>query len=263
VQADLDGAPLFGIVDRLERRGDRLVVSDYKTGKAPKWQEEVDEKLEQLRLYAAILEAQGTPVSTLRLLFLSPQLGAAAKAARSAEAFAVARRALDAALPGRAAGDIDAVIGMVEAAMRQAREEASPTEDRAERSRVAAIDAAWVATEDLGVGADDRTAAAQLLLDTVAAKRRAFFADRDASASVPGEIVIDVQPEHIAAARAEVAEVWAEANAAYDAWQFPAHTGVLCDWCPFASQCDEFAAWDAAGRPAPPPSVPKPTATAA
>ena len=270
MQADLDGAPLFGIVDRLERWGERLVVSDYKTGKAPKWQDEIDEKLEQLRLYAAILDAQGTPVSTLRLLFLSPQLGAAAKQARCAEAAEVALTALTLALPLSDAGAIASAVDQVEQAHRQAREGAAATDDRNALARVAACDAAWLLALELcgldaetaaagdlagdvaGDAAAERpTAVAQLLLDVVAARRKAFFALRDAQQSRPGEIVIDVLPEHIQAARLHVAAVWQEANACYDAWDFPARPGVLCDWCPFSSQCDGFAAWDAAGRPAP------------
>jgi RecB family exonuclease len=235
MEAELDGAPLFGIVDRLERWGERLVVSDYKTGKAPKWQDEIDEKLEQLRLYAAILEANGSPVSTLRLLFLSPQLGAAAKAIRCAQAERTAFEALVAAVAGADAEAL--IIGMdrIDGAQRAAREAAMP-DDRVEVARAAALDAAWEVANELGV-----PDAAQAFLDAVATRRRAFFAQRDADRARPQEILLEVEPEHISSARADVAAVWHEATACYEAWDFPAHTGVLCDWCPFSDRCDAYA----------------------
>jgi len=250
MRADLDGAPLFGIVDRLERAGQRLVVSDYKTGRAPKWQEEIDEKLGQLRLYAAILDALGTPVSTLRLLFVSPQVGAVARAARCEEAVSTAHARLVTCVPEcEPVRLLGAVLG-VEDAHRAARAAAGACDDRAEQSRAAACDAAWKAALEL-VGAPDVrvTEVGQLLLDEVAARRRAFFAHRDAERSRPVEIALDVLPEHIAAARADVAAVWAEATACYEAWDFPVRTGVLCDWCPFSSMCEGYRAWDDAGRP--------------
>jgi RecB family exonuclease len=245
VEAELDGAPLFGIVDRLERRGDQLVVSDYKTGKAPKWQDEIDEKLEQLRLYAAILDALGTPVSTLRLLFVSPQLGAAAKANRCDEAATAAMAQLAAAVGDHAA----ALVATVDDAHRQARASAGPDEDRAQVAREAAVTAAWAAVNEV-VDADHAQAAAQLVLDAVVTKRKAFFARRDAQRARPAEIVLNVTPEHIESARAEVAAIWREAIRCYEEWDFPPHAGPLCDWCPFAAMCDGYAAWVEAGRPA-------------
>ncbi|MHB8463387.1 MAG: RecB family exonuclease [Acidimicrobiales bacterium] len=249
MEAELDGAPLFGIVDRLERWGERLVVSDYKTGKAPKWQDEIDEKLQQLRLYAAILDAQGTPVTTLRLLFLSPQLGAAAKAERCRVSAATAFAALTALVPDVAPATLGVAMDRVDAAQRSARSAAGPDDDRAEIARAAAVDEAWVVVNELGV-----PDAAQALLDAVATRRRAFFAQRDAERSRPQEILLEVEPEHITSARAEVAAIWEEATACYEAWDFPAHTGVLCDWCPFSDRCDAYAAMIAsrseASRPA-------------
>lgn len=245
MQADLAGAPIFGIVDRLERSGDRVVVSDYKTGKAPKWQDEIDEKLEQLHLYAAMLHELGTPVSTLRLLFLSPQLGAAAKAARAREAADAAMDRLVAALPGVPRARVQGAVAAVDDAHRAAREAAGEAEDRLAVAREAGAEAARAAAVELSGTAE----VAPLLLEVCATRKRAFFAARDAERSRPTEIVLDVQPEHLEAARAEVARVWAEASACYEAWDFPATTGVLCDWCPFSARCEEFAAWDRAGRP--------------
>ncbi len=245
VEADFDGAPMYGIVDRLERWGEQLVVSDYKTGKAPKWQDEIDEKLEQLRYSAAVLDALGQPVSTLRLLFVSPQLGAAAKAERCKAAAAEAMATLAEVL----ADDPLLVVARVEDAHRQAREACGPDDDRAAAGSAAAIEAAWAAASEL-VEADEAEELAQVILDTVAARKKDFFARRDAEASRPKEFWVDVTPEQIEASRAEVGRIWAEASACYEAWDFAAHTGTLCDWCPFASICESYAAWVDAGRPA-------------
>ncbi|GAC1517610.1 MAG: hypothetical protein NVS1B12_04210 [Acidimicrobiales bacterium] len=259
MQAELAGAPIFGIVDRLERAGDRLVVSDYKTGKAPKWQDEIDEKLEQLHLYAAMLDALGTPVSTLRLLFVSPQLGALAKAARCRETAEAATARLAAAVPDMPNHKVLAAIAHVDEAARAARvaalapaagQAAADAEDggsRADRARAAAAEAAMGASMELAGTA----ALAPLILDACAARKRAYFAGRDAERARPTEITLEVGPEHVEAARIEVARVWSEASACSESWDFPATTGVLCDWCPFRDRCDGFAAWDAAGRPAP------------
>ena len=81
----------------------------------------------------------------------------------------------------------------------------------------------------------------QPLLDAVTARRRAYFARRDAEASRPQEILLEVAPEHISGARAQVAAIWAEASRYYEAWDFPTHPGVLCDWCPFADRCEGYA----------------------
>ncbi len=237
MSAELDGAPLYGIIDRLERWGEQLVVCDYKTGKAPKWQDEIDEKLEQLRLYAAMLEAQGTPVSLLRLMFLSPQLGASARAARTAAAAAEAFQRLTEAVPDVEPGVLTGAMDRIEAALRAARDRASATDDRAEVGRQGALDEAWAVANELRV-----PSSTQALLDAVTARRRAYFARRDAEESRPQEILLEVAPEHISGARAEVAAIWAEASAYYESWDFPTHPGVLCDWCPFADRCDGYAA---------------------
>jgi hypothetical protein len=248
VQAELAGAPMYGIVDRLERAGDRLVVSDYKTGKAPKWPEEIEEKLEQLHLYAAMLDVLGTPVSTLRLLFVSPQLGAAAKAARCREIVAAAFARLAEAVPEVGRAQFDRAVDAVDAAQREARDGAGDGDDRVALAHAAATRAAWSAAVDLA-GECAAYDVAPLLVAACAARRRARFADLDAERSRPTQIEVEVRSEQLEAARAAVARIWAEASACYEAWDFPATTGALCDWCPFKDRCEGFAAWDGAGRP--------------
>ena len=70
VRADLGGVPFRGIVDRLEDEGDGLVVTDYKSGKAPSPRYRQD-RLDQVLLYAAAVQAATgeTPVRA-RLLYL-------------------------------------------------------------------------------------------------------------------------------------------------------------------------------------------------
>jgi len=254
VRAELDGAPLFGIVDRLERVGDQLVVADYKTGKAPKWPEEIDEKLGQLRLYAAVLAELGTPVAAVRLLFVSPQLSAGARAERCARAAVDALDALVGALPGRPVGRLEEAVYAVEEVAQASRAAAEPGGAGREQVRIATAGAGWSAATLLveEAGADPAVVAApveevaRLLMDVVAARRSAYFAGRDARESAPRQITLDVDAGHLAAARAEVATVWSEANDCYDRWEFPGRTGPLCHWCPFRDRCDAFAAWSAA-----------------
>lgn len=70
IEAELAGVPFRGIVDRLEREDDGLVVTDYKSGKAPSARFRRD-RLDQVLLYAAAVEADGgeRPVRA-RLLYL-------------------------------------------------------------------------------------------------------------------------------------------------------------------------------------------------
>ncbi len=70
IDADVGGVPFRGIVDRLDREPDGLVVSDYKSGKAPR-PRYVDAKLSQVLLYAAAIGEQiGIRPKRARLLYL-------------------------------------------------------------------------------------------------------------------------------------------------------------------------------------------------
>ncbi len=69
VRAALAGVPFMGIIDRVERVGDEIVVTDYKTGKAPTARFE-GERLEQVLLYAAALAANGSEPGRARLMYL-------------------------------------------------------------------------------------------------------------------------------------------------------------------------------------------------
>jgi len=70
VEADLGGVPFRGIVDRLDDEGDGLVVTDYKSGKAPSARFRRG-RLDQVLLYAAAVEqATGEMPVHARLLYL-------------------------------------------------------------------------------------------------------------------------------------------------------------------------------------------------
>jgi putative RecB family exonuclease len=70
VQAVLGGVPFRGIVDRLEDEADGLVVTDYKSGKAPGPRYRRS-RLDQVLLYAAaVKEATGEMPVRARLLYL-------------------------------------------------------------------------------------------------------------------------------------------------------------------------------------------------
>ena len=70
IEAELGGVPFRGIVDRIEREGDGLVVTDYKSGKAPSPRFRRG-RLDQVLLYAAAVEAEsGEMPVRARLLYL-------------------------------------------------------------------------------------------------------------------------------------------------------------------------------------------------
>ncbi len=73
VRATLDGVPFMGIIDRVERVGDDIVVTDYKTGKAPTSRFE-GERLEQVLLYAAALADNGSAPGRARLMYLGNRI---------------------------------------------------------------------------------------------------------------------------------------------------------------------------------------------
>jgi len=57
VNGDIDGVPIFGIVDRWHIEDGKIVVSDYKTGKKPKKAYEWEKKL-QIMIYVDLLEKE-------------------------------------------------------------------------------------------------------------------------------------------------------------------------------------------------------------
>lgn len=71
VEAPLDGFAIRGYIDRLERdEHGNLVVTDYKTGKAPR-ANDVDNKMRQLEMYAYMIRAmRGELPATLQLLYI-------------------------------------------------------------------------------------------------------------------------------------------------------------------------------------------------
>ncbi|MXW61146.1 MAG: PD-(D/E)XK nuclease family protein [Acidimicrobiaceae bacterium] len=70
VEAELGGVPFRGIVDRIEEEGDGLIVTDYKSGKAPSPRFRRS-RLDQVLLYAAAVEAStGEMPVRARLLYL-------------------------------------------------------------------------------------------------------------------------------------------------------------------------------------------------
>ncbi len=71
VEAPLDGFAIRGYIDRLERDANgNLVVTDYKTGRAPR-ANDVDNKMRQLEMYAYMIRAmRGELPATLQLLYI-------------------------------------------------------------------------------------------------------------------------------------------------------------------------------------------------
>ena len=74
VSANLDGVPFFGIVDRLDADADGLVITDYKSGKAPR-ERDRSKSLDQVLLYAAAVEdSSGERPDRARLLYLGSEI---------------------------------------------------------------------------------------------------------------------------------------------------------------------------------------------
>lgn len=74
VTVDLGPVPFVGIVDRVDRIGGKLVVSDYKSGTLPgaRWR---GDKIRQVMLYAAALrESVGELPDRARLLYLGQRI---------------------------------------------------------------------------------------------------------------------------------------------------------------------------------------------
>ena len=74
VRVMLGGVPFRGVIDRVDKENQRLVVADYKSGKPPK-KRFAGDKLNQVLLYAAaIREADGELPNKARLLFLGQEI---------------------------------------------------------------------------------------------------------------------------------------------------------------------------------------------
>ncbi len=70
VTATVGGVPFLGVIDRLDRARDGLVVTDYKSGRAPATRFRED-KLDQVLLYAAaVAEVEGEAPVRARLVYL-------------------------------------------------------------------------------------------------------------------------------------------------------------------------------------------------
>ncbi|MCY3925225.1 MAG: PD-(D/E)XK nuclease family protein [bacterium] len=74
VSVEIDGVPFIGYIDRVEAASDGLVVSDYKSGRAP-GRKFSKARLEQVLLYAAALaELHGTLPARARLMYLGQRI---------------------------------------------------------------------------------------------------------------------------------------------------------------------------------------------
>jgi len=74
VTANLGEVPFLGIIDRVDRINGKLVVSDYKSGTLPGVRFR-DDKIQQVMLYAAALDAMGDEQpERARLLYLGQQI---------------------------------------------------------------------------------------------------------------------------------------------------------------------------------------------
>lgn len=73
VRVVLEGVPFRGVVDRIDKEGQSVIVADYKSGKVPQ-KRYAGDKIRQVLLYAAaIREADGELPSKARLLFLGQE----------------------------------------------------------------------------------------------------------------------------------------------------------------------------------------------
>lgn len=74
LQVELGSVPFVGIIDRVDRIGRDLVVSDYKSGTLPGYRWRHD-KIQQVMLYAAALQSEtGRRPSRARLLYLGQRI---------------------------------------------------------------------------------------------------------------------------------------------------------------------------------------------
>ena len=74
VSVEIGGVPFIGYIDRVDAGSDGLVISDYKSGRAP-GRRFFKDRLEQVLLYAAALaEMQGTLPARARLMYLGQRI---------------------------------------------------------------------------------------------------------------------------------------------------------------------------------------------
>lgn len=74
VSVEIGGVPFVGYIDRVEAGPDGIVVSDYKSGRAP-GRKFAEARLEQVLLYAAALaELHDTPPVRARLMYLGQRI---------------------------------------------------------------------------------------------------------------------------------------------------------------------------------------------
>ncbi len=74
VQVELGAVPFVGVIDRVDRMGRDLVVSDYKSGTLPGYRWRHD-KIQQVMLYAAALQSHtGQRPTRARLLYLGQRI---------------------------------------------------------------------------------------------------------------------------------------------------------------------------------------------
>jgi len=70
MSGDIDGVPIYGIIDRWTIEDDKMVVSDYKTGKKPRPQYEWEKKM-QIMIYSILLEKEtGMETKHAELIYL-------------------------------------------------------------------------------------------------------------------------------------------------------------------------------------------------
>ncbi len=74
VSVEIGGVPFIGYIDRVEGTADGVVISDYKSGRAP-GRKFSEDRLEQVLLYAAALaELQGALPARARLMYLGQRI---------------------------------------------------------------------------------------------------------------------------------------------------------------------------------------------
>ena len=70
MQGDIDGVPIFGIIDRWSVEDGKIVISDYKTGKKPRPQYAWEKKM-QITIYSILLKEQtGMDIERAELLYV-------------------------------------------------------------------------------------------------------------------------------------------------------------------------------------------------